>query len=217
MTNNVFIEYSWDKKMASVYEGMTDAEKNVADCLQESGLWWWYEFPVFVFDEKEIPRVWTPTFYIPKLGMFIEVSGNKREDYDYREKIFKKNGYHIIFLHLYKKDNDWKKYLVQKIMKIEELRHSEIKKMVGQVINRIDPSETKKSVLNDITLPNNIDEIKKNYPRAYENWTENEDRQIMNEYNQGKSIPQIAIIHQRKTDVIRSRLRKLGLISEIRK
>ena len=204
-------------EVASVYEGMTNAEKDVADCLHELGLWWWYEFPVFVYDEKERPRVWTPDFYIPKLGMFVEVCGIKREDYDYREKIFKKNGYHIVFLHLYKKENKWKKYLVQKIMEIEDLRHSEIKKMIGQVINRIDPIETKNSHFKDQTLPINLEEIKKNYPRAYENWTEKEDNQIITQYEQGKTIPQIAIIHQRRTGAIRSRLKKLGLISEIKR
>ena len=203
--------------MASVYEGMTNAEKNVADCLQELGLWWWYEFPVFVYDEKERPRVWTPDFYIPKLGMFIEVCGIKREDYDYRKKIFKKNGYHIVFLHLYKKENEWKKYLVQKIMEIEDQRHSEIEKIIGQVINSIDTKVTKKSFLKDQAIPNNLDQIRKNYPRAYENWTEIEDNQIMNEYAQGKTIPQIAITHQRRTGTIRSRLKKLGLISENKK
>jgi hypothetical protein len=120
--------------MASVYEGMTDAEKKVADCLQELGLWWWYEFPVFIYDEKERPRVWTPDFYIPKLGMYIEVCGKKREDYKYRERIFKKNGYRIVFLHLYKKENLWKKYLVKRIMEIEAQRHSKIEKMIGSLI-----------------------------------------------------------------------------------
>lgn len=203
--------------MASVYEDMTNAEKKVADCLQDLGLWWWYEFPVFVLDEKERPRVWTPDFYIPKLGMFIEVCGTKLKDYDYREKIFKKNGYHIVFLHLYKKENKWEQYLVQKIMEIEEVRHSEIKKMIGQVINKIDPTETKKTFPKDQILPNNLDEIRKYYPRAHEKWTEKEDNQIINEYKQGQTIPQIAISHQRKTGAIRSRLKKLGIISEIQK
>ena len=203
--------------MASVYEGMTNAEKKVADCLQDLRLWWWYEFPVFVYDEKDRPRVWTPDFYIPKLGMFIEVCGTKLKDYDYREKIFKKNGYHIVFLHLYKKENKWEQYLIQKIMEIEDLRHSEIKKMIGQVINRADPKETKKIFSENQNLPINLDEIRKHYPRAYENWTQKEDHQIINEYKQGKTIPQIAIIHQRKTGAIRSRLKKLGISSEIEK
>jgi hypothetical protein len=122
-------------EMTSVYEGMTDAEKEVANCLQELHLWWVYEFPVFVYDEKKRPRVWSPDFYIPKLGMYIEVCGKKREDYEFREKIYKKNGYHVIFLHLYKEQKKWKKYLVKRIMEIEDLRHSEVVKMVGHLVS----------------------------------------------------------------------------------
>ena len=103
--------------------------------LQELGLWWWYEFPVFIYDEKKRPRVWTPDFYIPRLGMFIEICGVKRDSCEYREKIFKENSYHLIFLHLYKDQTRWKKYLVKRIMENEDLRHSEIEKMIGQIVD----------------------------------------------------------------------------------
>jgi hypothetical protein len=115
--------------VASVYEDMTDSEKKVADCLQELGLWWWYRFPVFIYDETE-KRVWTPEFYIPELGMYIEVCSKKREDYEHRETLFNKNGYQIVFLHLYKEQKKWKKYLVTRLKEIEDLRHSEIEKMI---------------------------------------------------------------------------------------
>jgi hypothetical protein len=36
----------------SVYEGMTASEKQVADYLKELQLWWHYESPVFLKDEK---------------------------------------------------------------------------------------------------------------------------------------------------------------------
>jgi hypothetical protein len=203
--------------MASVYESMTNAKKKVADCLQELGLWWWDEFPVFVYDEKERPRVWTSDFYIPKLGMYIEVCGMNREGCDNREKIFMKNGYNIVFLHLFKKENMWKKYLVERIMEIEDHRHSEIEKMVGQLINRLEPVNIEESRIDENNISDSQDEIKKIYPRAYEKWTSNEDQQLTIEYKQAKSIPQIAVIHQRKTIAIRSRLTKLGLISDIGK
>ncbi|MDH5780816.1 MAG: hypothetical protein OEZ29_09520 [Candidatus Bathyarchaeota archaeon] len=40
----------------SVYADMEDSERQVADCLRELDLWWCYEFPVFVYDEKKRPR-----------------------------------------------------------------------------------------------------------------------------------------------------------------
>jgi hypothetical protein len=115
--------------MSSVYEGMTDAEIQVSSFLKELDLWWVYEFPVFVYDEKKRPRVWTPDFYIPKLGMYIEVCGSEDFNYKYREKIYKKNGYPVIFVHFYKKKTKWKNYLVKRIMEIERKRHDEVMNM----------------------------------------------------------------------------------------
>lgn len=113
----------------SIYDSMKDSEKQVANYLKELDLWWIYEFPVFVYDEKDRPRVWTPDFYIPKLGMYIEVCGSEEFDYEYREKIYRKNGYHVVFVHIYK-ERKWKSFLVKRIMEIEDLRHSEVMKMI---------------------------------------------------------------------------------------
>jgi hypothetical protein len=117
----------------SVYADMEESEKQVADYLRELDLWWVYEFPVFIYDEKKRPRVWTPDFYIPKLGMHIEVCGKEREDYEYRDRIYKKNGYHAIFVHLYKERKKWKNFLIKRIMEIEEKRHDEVMKMLHQI------------------------------------------------------------------------------------
>ena len=114
----------------SIYADMEESEKQVAELLKSLDLWWWYEFPVFIYDEKKRPRVWTPDFYIPKLGMYIEVCGSANFDYKYREKMYKKNGYHVIFVHLYKEKKKWKNYLVKSIMEIEEKRHNEVMKML---------------------------------------------------------------------------------------
>jgi hypothetical protein len=114
----------------SVYADMEDSEKQVSEYLRELDLWWLYEFPVFVYDEKNRPRVWTPDFYIPKLGMYIEVCGSERFDYEYREKIYKKNGYPVIFVHFYKKEEKWQSFLIARIKEIEEKRHDEVMKML---------------------------------------------------------------------------------------
>jgi len=113
---------------------MTESEKEVAIYLKELGLYWMFESPIFVYDEKARPRVWTPDFYIPKLGMHIEVCGSHRYDYDYRDRIYKNNGHHVIFIHAYKSSKQWKTFLLKKIMEIEEQRHDEVMKMIG---NRI--------------------------------------------------------------------------------
>lgn len=57
-----------------------------------------------------------------------------------------------------------------------------------------------------------IQEIRQNYPKAYERWTEKEDVHLKNEFNQGKTINELAKIFQRKPGAIRSRLQKLELL-----
>jgi len=122
----------------SVYADMEKSEKLVASYLRELDLWWIYEFPVFVYDEKDRPRVWTPDFYLPKLGMYVEVCGSEKFNYEYREKIYKKNGYHVVFVHFYKKEEEWQNYLIARIREIEEKRHVEVTKMLRSLQSRKD-------------------------------------------------------------------------------
>jgi len=109
---------------------MKESEKLVASYLRELNIWWIYESPVFVYDEKDRPRVWAPDFYLPKLGMYVEVCGSESFNYEYREKIYKKNGYPVIFVHFYKKEEKWQNYLIARIREIEEKRHEEVVNML---------------------------------------------------------------------------------------
>ena len=96
----------------SVYDQMTKSEREVAELLKKLGIKWSYEHPVFVWDENKRPRVWAPDFYLIPFGIYIEVCGSSSFDYEYRRKIFDKNGYRVIFLHLYKKSNRWRYHLI---------------------------------------------------------------------------------------------------------
>jgi len=96
----------------SIYDRMTNAEKEVANVLKEFGIQWSYEQPVFVWDENKRPRVWAPDFYLTHFGVYIEVCGSEKFDYDYRRRIFDKNGHRVIFLHLYKDVSKWKNHLL---------------------------------------------------------------------------------------------------------
>lgn len=57
-----------------------------------------------------------------------------------------------------------------------------------------------------------VKQVRRNYPKAYAKWTEDEDRRLEKRYTQGKIIRELADILQRKPGAIRSRLRKLGLL-----
>ncbi len=91
----------------SIYDNMTRCEKEVADLLKEMGIKWTYEQSVFVWDENKRPRVWAPDFYLVPFRIYVEVCGSEDFNYEYRRKIFARNGHLVIFLHLYKESNKW--------------------------------------------------------------------------------------------------------------
>lgn len=109
---------------------MSASEEHVSDYLTELRLHWIYQSPVFIYDERKRPRVWTPDFYLPELGIYIEVCGSERFNYSYRKKIYQKNGYLVIFIHYYKEKNKWKSFLVKRIREIEDQRHNEASKII---------------------------------------------------------------------------------------
>lgn len=57
-----------------------------------------------------------------------------------------------------------------------------------------------------------VEEIRLDYPKAYEKWTPEEDRVLTERYKEGVTVHQLAKMHQRKSGAIRSRLKKLGLL-----
>ncbi len=105
----------------AIYEDMTEQEKKVAYFLRDIGVWWMYEQPIYVLDDKERPRIWTPDFYLPELGIYIEVCGTKNKKYSYRRRIYTKNRIPIIFIHTYKK-REWRDYLIKEIKHIQRER-----------------------------------------------------------------------------------------------
>ena len=98
----------------------------VAKYLNKLNFDWYYQHPVFLYDEKKRPRVWTPDFYLPELKVHIEVCGSKDFYYDYRDKIFQKNDVSVIFLHTYKKNEEWQSWFRKQIFEIEDNRHTKI-------------------------------------------------------------------------------------------
>jgi hypothetical protein len=106
-----------------VLSKMTSCEKDVAVTLQNLGVEWRYEQPVFVWDENKRPRVWAPDFYLVQYGIYVEVCGSETFNYEYRKQIFAKNGYQVIFLHLYKRNRLWKGYLIRSLKSCIESRN----------------------------------------------------------------------------------------------
>lgn len=116
------------------YSDMEKSETVVAGYLNEIGFEWYYQHPVFLYDEKKRPRVWTPDFYIPALHLHLEVCGSEDFDYKYREDIYKKNDIPVVFLHLWKNPDDWRKWLKKSILEIEETRHNKVMSLVKKLL-----------------------------------------------------------------------------------
>lgn len=113
----------------SVYDRMTRSEKEVADVLKNLGIRWTFEQPVFIWDENDRPRVWAPDFYLIHFGIYIEVCGSEKFDYEYRRKIFDRNGYRVIFVHLYKDEMKWRRHLLQYLYIFTNNRNKKINKI----------------------------------------------------------------------------------------
>ena len=110
----------------SIYEKMTYAEREVAELLKDLGIKWSYERPLFIWDEHGRPRVWTPDFYLSQFGIYIEVCGSGMFDYSYRKMIFDRNGYHVIFLHLFKESDQWKNHFRRYLKMIFNCRNNKL-------------------------------------------------------------------------------------------
>ena len=118
--------------MCSPSERMSPAEKSVYEYLNSRKVKCFYEFPVALFDEQKHIRLWYPDFYLPSLGVYLEVCGtekDKKEKYR-RQQLFKENDIPILFLHCYKEDTKWTVFLDNLIHELEKDRQLEAQKLM---------------------------------------------------------------------------------------
>jgi hypothetical protein len=113
----------------SVYSRMTKAEREVASELSRLHIRWSYEQPVFIWDDDRRPRVWTPDFYLVQFGIYVEVCGSETFSYNYRMKVYSDKGHQVIFLHLYKKSDYWKKHLLTYLKCFIDSRYNKLNKI----------------------------------------------------------------------------------------
>jgi len=118
----------------NLFKDMTSAEQEVATYLDRLGLKWYFQHPIFLYDERNRPRVWTPDFFLPHLKIHIEVCGSKEFDYEYREQIYKSNEVSIIFIHQFKDKKEWQSWLRKEILEIEDARHGKVMQIVKKII-----------------------------------------------------------------------------------
>lgn len=119
----------------SVYDKMSSGENLVSDFLRSLGIYWIFESPVFVTDDKGRPRVWTPDFYLPEFGIYIEVMG-PYGNYEYRDFVYNKNHIPVVFIDPYN-DQYWGHKVKDAIWHIHNSRYTmvqEITKKFKEVV-----------------------------------------------------------------------------------
>lgn len=60
-----------------------------------------------------------------------------------------------------------------------------------------------------------IAKVKQSHPRAYERWTEEEDRELTGMYREGGTVAEMADHLGRQPSAIRSRLKRLNLMADV--
>ena len=88
---------------------------------------------MFVWDENKRPRVWAPDFYLISFGVYLEVCGSENFDYNYRRNIYEKNGYNVIFLHLFKESGKWKEYFLKYLKWILNYRKMRLERALDKM------------------------------------------------------------------------------------
>jgi len=109
------------------YDKMTNAEQLVADFLKQNRIRWEFERPVVLLDDADRVRIWSPDYYLPELGVYVEVaaSGNSTS-YEYRATVYNKNKIPVVFVNPYKQ-NDWEQWVITCLNSIHQDRWEIIK------------------------------------------------------------------------------------------
>ena len=57
--------------------------------------------------------------------------------------------------------------------------------------------------------PPDLAKIRRRYPRSYKPWSKEEDGQLKQEVNYGKTVAEIAKVHERQQSAVKSRIKHL--------
>ena len=81
-------------------------------------------------------------FYLKEFGLYVEVCGAQRDDYQRRKEIYKKNDIEIIFIETYKGSNKWQYFLNKSIKEFKETQHKKWTEL-NLINNNLEKTEKK--------------------------------------------------------------------------
>ena len=107
-----------------------------------------------------------------------------------------------------------------------QLSRKEIKKVINNMLSscelEIVPRSQFSDILHGLRIPAQaisikpksypVDDLRGRHPSAYEKWTKEEEQRLLSEYNNGKTIRELAELLGRQPGGIRARLKKLKII-----
>jgi hypothetical protein len=115
----------------------------------------------------------------------------------------------------YAKDREFielSRNVLQEIGGMSELgKNTQQRMFIGEKIDNQNQSKQKHSKGMGYCI---VDEIRKEFAKAYMPWTKEDDELLEKFFNQGKSIRELAKIFARKEGAIRSRLKKIGVVKD---
>lgn len=109
----------------SIYDKMTQGERQTADYLTYLGIFWKYHHPVTITDEEDLSRIYYPDFssrsseFISKYAGLIE----KKSILEGRSCILK-NNIKVVFVETFKDGTKWKFFLLHSLFKTQVERMS---------------------------------------------------------------------------------------------
>lgn len=117
--------------MDSKSKKRSPAEIMVKNYLKEKNILCVYNFPVALYDEQKKLRIWYPDYFLPSLGLYLEVCGTERDKNEKyrRERVYEENQIPILFIHYWKEIYTWKGWLENEIFRIENNRFVKAEKL----------------------------------------------------------------------------------------
>lgn len=111
-------------------EKITRAEQRVADFLKGLNVWWEFQPALIIKDKYNKNRIVYPDFFLPSLGIYVEVCGADRpEKYLDRRKMYKNNQIPVIFVETFKPDQKWKAHFLYGVDKVQKERQKILTKI----------------------------------------------------------------------------------------